>query len=109
MANRMKFKIGINKEQMLELFKKNGISIRKLGPMIGYSEKTIRRALNSGAMSPELFYAIHQFLEPDLLETIMISADDYNKRLGLYSVGDHVRHDGETYECKRRMINEFGA
>lgn len=42
-------------------------SIRKLGPEIGYSEKTIRRALKEGVISVNLAIRLSQYLGINLL------------------------------------------
>ena len=61
MANKNKKKVRINKEGLYELIGQK-TSIRKLGPMIDYNEKTIRRGLDDCMMSIELVFAISSFL-----------------------------------------------
>ena len=54
-------KISIN-QKLLRAFIANKTSIRKLGPDIGYSEKTIRRGLEDEKMSMELILLISKKL-----------------------------------------------
>ena len=68
MANKKKNKIAFNRKCFEEVLKKSNSSIRKLGDVcggVGWSEKTIRRALSDGKISPELLDDIARYLNVD--------------------------------------------
>lgn len=59
--NREKIKVPVNSQRLYSLIKER-TSIRKLGPAIGYDEKTIRTGLKDGRMAIELVYMISAYL-----------------------------------------------
>lgn len=68
MANKTKNKVSIDRKCFEEALKLRNSSIRKLGAVtdgVGWSEKTIRRALIDGQISPELLDDIAQHLDVD--------------------------------------------
>ena len=68
MANKEKTKVFIDRKCFEETLKLRNSSIRKLGQVtggVGWSEKTIRRALIDGQISPELLDDIAQYLDVD--------------------------------------------
>lgn len=68
MANKAKNKVSIARKCFEEALKLRNSSIRKLGGVtdgVGWSEKTIRRALTDGQISPELLDDIAQHLDVD--------------------------------------------
>lgn len=74
MANKKTQKVPVDKKCFLEVIKKRGSSIRKLGAEEAYreiqrTEKTIRRCLDAGEMPPDLLESIARYLKvhPDLL------------------------------------------
>ncbi|MCD8367157.1 MAG: hypothetical protein LUC48_03930 [Clostridiales bacterium] len=72
MGNKKVQKVSINKERFLEVLHLRNCSIRKLGNAyeeIGRTEKTIRRCLDAGEMSPDLLNRIAKYLNvhPDYL------------------------------------------
>lgn len=72
MGNKASQKVPINKERFMEVLKSKNCSIRKLGEAydeIERSEKTIRRCLDNGEMSPDLLNKIAKYLNvhPDYL------------------------------------------
>lgn len=72
MANKLKNKVSIDRKCFEETLKLRNSSIRKLGEVtggVGWSEKTIRRALIDGQISPELLddIAQHFDVDPDYL------------------------------------------
>jgi len=72
MPNREVKKVTINRERFAEVLKYRKCSIRELGradSVIGRTEKTIRRCLNSGEMPPEILNGIAKYLDihPDYI------------------------------------------
>ena len=68
MANKVKNKVPIDRKCFEEALKLRNSSIRKMGAVtggIGWSEKTIRRALIDGQISPELLDDIAQHIDVD--------------------------------------------
>lgn len=68
MANKKKDKVSFDRKCFEEALKLRNSSIRKLGKVtggVGWSEKTIRRALIDGQISPELLDDIAQYLDVD--------------------------------------------
>jgi hypothetical protein len=66
MANKKKDKVSFDRMCFEEALKLRNSSIRKLGKVtggVGWSEKTIRRALIDGQISPELLDDIAQYLD----------------------------------------------
>jgi lambda repressor-like predicted transcriptional regulator len=63
-------KHNVEKEIFVSVIREKGYSIRKLGtvPQIGYDEKTIRRALNSGRITKNLVKNIADFLGVSIFE-----------------------------------------
>lgn len=60
--------VNINSEMLYNAIQAK-TSIRKLGPEIGYSEKTIRRALKEGVISVNLAISLSQYLGINLLNS----------------------------------------
>lgn len=58
-------KVSIYDDILRELIRIKKTSIRKLGPMIGHNEKTIRRGLKEKEMSLELVALLAAVLEVD--------------------------------------------
>ena len=72
MANKETLKVNISKFRLFEVLKIRNSSIRKLGEAyneIGRTEKTIRRSIEKGKISPELLDNIARFLNihPDYI------------------------------------------
>lgn len=78
MANKKTIKVPINGEVLYALVKSK-TSIRKLGPTIGYSEKTIRRGLEDKEMSIALVFLLGKELGVDPKE--FADFDTYNELL----------------------------
>lgn len=81
MANKTAQKVPVNKQRFLEVLKLRNCSIRKLGEayeQIERTEKTIRRCLDTGEMSPDLLDRIAKYLNvhPDYLSGVYDDAAD---------------------------------
>ncbi len=81
MANKPSQKVPINKKRFLEVLRLHNCSIRKLGEaydQIERTEKTIRRCLDNGGMSPDLLDRIAKYLNihPDYLSGVYDAAAD---------------------------------
>lgn len=75
MSNQKTKKVPVNKHRFMEVLKHRNCSIRKLGNAydeIQRTEKTIRRCLDKGAMTPDLLDNIAKYLDvhPDYLSGI---------------------------------------
>lgn len=75
MANKETLKVHIDRNRFFEALRTRKSSIRKLGQAyneIGRTERTIRRAVEAGEMSPELLDSIARYLDvhPDFISGI---------------------------------------
>ncbi len=96
MANKEKIKVSFKRECFEEVLQLRNSSIRKLGNVtggVGWSEKTIRRALIDGRISPELLddIARHLDVDPDYLagkyhQRIEQYKDQYIRAMALYNL-----------------------
>lgn len=75
MSNKYEHKIHINPGILYNAIKAK-TSIRKLGPEIGYSEKTIRRALKEEVISLDLAISISKYLQINLYEFVILHTEE---------------------------------
>lgn len=100
MANKRKCKVAFDRKCFEEVLNKRSSSIRKLGEVsggVGWSEKTIRRALYDGKISPELLddIARHLDVDPDFI------SGKYHRNAETYK-DPHVRALALYYlKCER--------
>ena len=80
MANKAKIKVPINKDVLYSEIKRK-TSISKIGPAIGYSEKTIRRGLVDGYLSIEIVALLG--LELNIDPKVFADFDTYFKLVKL--------------------------
>lgn len=68
MGNKKAKTVNFNGERFMQALKYRGLSIRKIGELdsgLGWSDKTLRRAKNTGQISKELLDALAVFLDVD--------------------------------------------
>lgn len=68
MSNKKSPKLPLKRERLFEAIKLRGTSIRKLGALdggVGWSDKTIRRAVKEGEINPAILDALGKFLDVD--------------------------------------------
>jgi lambda repressor-like predicted transcriptional regulator len=80
MSNKTINKMPLNKERLLSILKEKGISLRSLDrdPNLDACEKTIRRALTSGAISPTILNSIANYLGVD--PNYLSGCDEYSTK-----------------------------
>ncbi len=76
MANKFKRKLVIDSDKLRKAIKDKKTSIRKLGPAIGYSDKTIGRGLKDGLISLELAVTIVRYLQINITDFAVLSTDE---------------------------------
>jgi hypothetical protein len=76
MANKFKRKLVIDSDKLRKAIKDKKTSIRKLGPAIGYSDKTISRGLKDGMISLELAVVIGRHLQVNITDFAVLSTDE---------------------------------
>lgn len=71
-------KVPIDRDLFMDAINARNISIRRLGPLIGYNERTIRRHLKDGYMTTRIILDICRIL--DIRPTWIIDSKTSNER-----------------------------
>lgn len=108
MANKETVKTPVNRDRFMEVLTLRKCSIRKLGDVyeeVGRTEKTIRRCLEKGEMTPDLLDRIAKFLDvhPDYISGVYDRqveriSDDFLRHL----VRSHITPENHPYFKKER-------